>query len=251
MKKYAFIAVCAAFVLLTTGCEGWFNTIPKGTVMVKKLPQEQQTGEVEYDGILSQDAAKTISLNAVNKYYGESLTKEEIQFELLAVDRTKLEELLKRTVTSVVARPMAEWMRDFDVDPVTELEPHSGGLYYMTLTRKTEPNEVYDLVVNAKDGEVVKMIKSSWGLSDGNTRPARDVTDVANRFVQEKGSYPLSDLVLYQQVERGRITEVYYMNEDRQSLKYCVMINNRTKEIIGFSKDVMTLLSLYLGSIDE
>lgn len=260
MKKLILIAVCAVLMILTTGCEGLFNTIPKGTVMIKKIPKEQQTGEVEYEGILSQDAVKTLSLNAVNKYFGESLTKEEIQFEVMAVDQTKLNELLKRAVYGVVSRPKPE--RDFTFDPRTELEPISGGLYYITLTQTAEPYEVYDLVLNAKDGEVVKMIKASRKQSDGNTNPVRDpkvlgaanrdpkVLEAANQFVQEKGSYPLSELVLDEKIVRwGNVAEVYYMSEDKQALKYCVMVNNRTKEIVGFSKDVMTLLSYYLGSL--
>lgn len=87
MKKFVLIILCMVFA---TGCDRWFDTIQKDTVMVKKLPKEQQSSEVEYEGILSQDTVKTLSLNAVNKYFGERLAKEEIQFELLAVDRTKL-----------------------------------------------------------------------------------------------------------------------------------------------------------------
>lgn len=160
---------------------------------------------------------------------------------------------MKSTVYGVVSRPKAE--QDFTFDPDKDLEPISGGLYYMTLTRKAEPDEVYGLVLNAKDGNILKIIKAKQKKSaEVSVNPLRDprTLEAANRFMQEKSGSPLSELVLDENIVRwNNAVEVYYTSEDNQSLRYCVLVDDQTKQIVGFSKDVMTLLSYYLGSMSD
>ncbi|OAB40615.1 hypothetical protein PMSD_01565 [Paenibacillus macquariensis subsp. defensor] len=264
------VIVCAAFMILTTGCGGLFNAIEKDTVMVKKIIIEHKTNEVKYEGVLSQDAVKTLSLNAVNKYYNEKLTMGEVQFELMAVDQKKLKELLDKLEYGVISR--SKQNQGFKVNSETELNKIPSGLFYMTLTQSVDPNEVYDIVLNARDGDVIKISKVNqnpkYAYRDKNPEVVMyeevitdaevvmdgkvimdEVIGIANRFIQEKGSYVLPDLTLDKKGTRwGLVAELYYRSKDKQSLNYSVMVNVRTKQVVGFNKDVMAMLSYFSES---
>ncbi|MFE6796525.1 hypothetical protein [Paenibacillus chitinolyticus] len=250
MNKFIAVVLCTSFLVLTTGCEGLFNTVKKDTVLVKKISQEHKMSEVKYEGVLAQDTVKTLSLNAVNKTYNEKLKLEEARFELMAVDRKKLEDLLNKTEYGV--RPMLERNQKVKIDFETELNKVPGGLFYVTLTRVADPDEVYELVLNARDGEVLKVSndisrpapieKEAIVIPDGRI-------ETANRFIQEKGAYALSDLIPEEKtVRQGVVVEVYYKNKETQSLAYSVRVNLRTNQVIGFSKDIMAILGYFSDS---
>ncbi|MMZ63069.1 hypothetical protein D1872_253050 [compost metagenome] len=72
------------------------------------------------------------------------------------------------------------------------------------------------------------------------------ITPLATEFIRDKGSYPLSELTLNEDITRsGGVVELYYMSKDRDKLKYVVTFDLKRNEIVGFSKDVMALLSYY------
>ncbi|WP_130611498.1 hypothetical protein [Cohnella abietis] len=244
MKRLILVALCAALMMLATGCEGWFNSFPKDTVMKKKITKEHQTNEVEYEGVLSQDSVKTLSLNAVNKYYNENLKMDELQFELMSIDQNKLKELLQE---AHYVTPKQQLNPQLSFDYKTELDHIPGGLYYVTLTSSTDLKSIYDIVLNARDGDVMKISKTVAArvLPSAVGEKREKVFDVADRFVEEKGSYPLDELTFEPTMINwgSSVVEMYYTSKDRKSIKYCVMINASSNEIIGFSKDVMALLS--------
>ncbi|MFD0710811.1 hypothetical protein [Paenibacillus sp. GCM10027626] len=248
MRRLAVITMCTAgLMLLIAGCTPLFDAIPKDTVMIKKMPQEQPGDTIDYEGVLSQEAAKTISLNAVNRYFHQTFAKEDIQFELLAVDELKLKQFFLRT-SGVVLHPLPEAAPPMVLeDPDKLLEQIKDGLYYMTLKHEgEETEEVYDLVLNAKDGDILKLVQAGR-KKYARTQP-RDmkVLEVANQFVQEMDDYPLDELVRDEKMVRwDSIVEVYYTKQDRKSLKYSVLVDYETKKVIGFNKDVMTILSYY------
>lgn len=252
MNKLIMVIVCAVFMFLTTGCGGLFNAIEKDTVMVKKIPKEHKSNEVKYEGVLSQDAVKTLSLNAVNKYFNKKLTIDMVQFELMAIDQKELKDLLDRVAYGVDPQPKNNQGFKFDVK--TELNKYPNGLFYMTLTLSADHNEVYDIVLNAKDGDVIKIFKADqipqvvYDVKEPNVI-VDGVIEIANQFIQDKGSYSLSDLVLNEKdIRYGIVAEIYYMSKDNQSLKYSIMINSRTKQVVGFSKEVMAILSYFSRS---
>ncbi|MGD5763659.1 hypothetical protein QUU53_22490, partial [Xanthomonas citri pv. citri] len=121
-------------MIVMTGCEGWFNKIPKDTVMVKKITHENKGNEVEYEGVLSQDAVKTLSLNAVNKYYDESLSMDKLQFQLMTVDQKKINDLMNEVEPRASLQQTKEPQK-IEFNYKTELDHISGGLYYVTWTR--------------------------------------------------------------------------------------------------------------------
>lgn len=256
MNKPGFMMVVAALMLVTTGCTGFYNAIEKDTVMVKKINNEHKGSETSYEGVLSQDAVKTLSVNAVNKYFDVGLTVDEFQFELMAVDQKKFKDLLVKMAYAMNSRAESELKSDTEsdlkVDAEAELNKIPGGLFYMTLTRVSNPDEVYDLVLNARDGDVLKISKviMKEARSEKNKAVVLDeIIETANRFIQDKGSYALSDLVLEDKTIRwGVIAELYYKRKDNQTLGYSIMVDYRMEQVVGFNKDLMAMLNYYSGS---
>ncbi|WP_289355583.1 hypothetical protein [Paenibacillus sp. S-12] len=249
MKKWIVAFMCMAFLVLLTGCEDWFNAIPKDKVMVKQIMKENPGIEPEYEGVLSQETAKTLSLQAINKYYEMNVTMNELRFESVYVDQNKLNDLLNSP------RPQEEPVVYYGDKVLPDqiyyrdkalLDQIPRGLYYVTLTQSVKPNEVYDVVLNAKDGDIVK-ISRSGGKQSRAQEIARDkVFDIANRFIQEEGSYPLSELTLNQDMTRWGMdgeAEVFYTSKDNQTLTYSVTVSFHMYGVSGFSKEIMALLS--------
>lgn len=248
MNKLILVIIFASFMILGTGCQGVFDTIPKETVMVKQIIRVNETNEAEYEGVLSQDAVKTLSLNAVNKYFDENLTMDEFQFELVVIDQNKFEVLLSEAEYGIVSKARPAVIPELKLNDQTEFSPYSGGLYYTTLTKLTDPDEVYDIVLNARDGDVIKVVRAGTirNFSSISEEDKEKAIALATKFIQDKGSYPLSDLSLNEGVIRwGSVVELYYMSKDGDKLKYAVNVNLRRNEVVGFSKDVMALLSYY------
>lgn len=253
MNKIILVMICAVFMFLTTGCGGLFNAIEKDTVMVKKVSNEHKSNEVKYEGVLSQDAVNTLSLNAVNKYFNQKLNMDRVQFELMSIDQKELKDLLDKVEYGVDPQPKLN--QGFKFDMKTELNKYPDGLFYMTLTLSADRNEVYDIVLNAKDGDVIKIFKVDQlpqvVFNDKETNVIMDgVIEIANQFIQDNGSYPLSDLILDEKDIRlvGNVAEMYYMSEDNVSLRYSIMIDSSTKQVVGFNKEVMAMLSYFSKS---
>lgn len=252
MNKRILVMVLAALAIISTGCGNVLDRTPKDTVMVKKITKETGSNDVEYEGVLSQEAVKTLSLNAVNKYLEKSLTIDELQFELMAIDQHKFRELLNEAEYGVDPRPeraqVIEQGAKAKLDYQTELDDISGGLYYITLTRLSDPSEVYDIVLNAKDGDVIKL--SEVGVvrapSSSSQSEREKIIALANAFIDIEGSYPLSELSLNEDITIwDSVVELYYTSKEDKKLKYCVTVNVRQNKVVGFSKDVMALLSYY------
>ncbi|RXZ83221.1 hypothetical protein EBB07_07805 [Paenibacillaceae bacterium] len=252
MNKLILLIIGAAFMILSTGCGSVFDTIPKNTVLVKKIIQDPKGDEIEYEGVLSQDAVKTLSLQAVNKYFGENLTLDELQFELMAIDQNKFKDLLReasfrstRQMKDDKSAPYPDEEHQYPPEYKKELDQMSGGLYYTTLTKSTNPIEAYDIVLNARDGEVMKISRIGPSRTPPSDNNKEKVFDIVDKFIKEKGSYKPSELSLKDMTYWGNVGELYYTGKDSDKIKYCVMVNWPTSEVIGFSKDVMALLNLY------
>ncbi|MEK0314689.1 hypothetical protein [Cohnella sp. 56] len=243
MRKYMMLLLYSALLLPVTGCQSWFNSIPKDTVMVKKIVQEHQSSEIEYEGVLSQNAVKTLSVQAVYKFLNIKLAPDHVQFEIMAVDQNKLKELLKETV-QVDRRAAAEGMSRQSRSFTSDIQAITGGLYYVTLTSSDVPGESYDIVLNAKDGDVLKVLRSYRESRAMPSSSEQQIFDLANRFIEQHGSDPLAELTpQLDLIRRGANVELYFTSKDNKTLKYCVVVNSGSNAVVGFSKDVMALLS--------
>ncbi|MBD8497903.1 hypothetical protein [Paenibacillus arenosi] len=256
MNKLNLVVTCVLLMILGTGCQGVFDTIPKETVMVKPIHRTNAANEAKYEGVLSQDTVKTLSLNAVNKYFDKKLTLNEIQLEMQIIDQNKFKALISEAeyglIPIVEPAPALEVKRaevpKRKLNDQTELASYSDGLFYTTLTKMNDPNEIYDIVLNARDGDVVKAARAGTlrDLSSTSEEDNEKVIALATTFIQEKGSYPLSELSLNEDMIRwGSVVELYYMSKDGDKLMYTVSVDLRRNEVVGFSKDVMALLSYY------
>ncbi|MGO4548509.1 hypothetical protein AB4Z29_27345 [Paenibacillus sp. 2TAB23] len=244
MRKYGIIMLFTVSITLLTGCQGWFNSNPKDTVMVKNIPQVHQDNELEYEGVLSQDAVKTLSIQAVNTYFEKKLVIDLVQFEILAIDQNKLKELLNEA--EITSQPMQRRTQQNQMPFTSELSAISGGLYNVTLTSSDAPAVAYDIVLNAKDGDILKIFCSYRETRAVPGESDEKVFEYADRFIEEYGDYPLSELTKQMNMTRwGPAVEVYYTSKEDKDLKYCVMIDFGSNAFVGFSKDVMALLSYY------
>lgn len=258
MKRYCGMAVSIVTMLLISGCQGWFNVIPKDTVMVKEIIQEQKPDEIDYEGVLSQSAAESLGLNAVNKYFGQKLQMEQAQFEVAMIDQAKLKELYKEA-SIVAAMPLPEEMlsperpssdqssgRSSSQRTVltSDISAITKGLYYVTLTTNTAPMEYYEIVLNAKDGDVLRILRSVREPQSRSLQQNSKFIDVANRFIEEHGSYPLSELKYQTQLDRSTTNlELYYTSKDDKTMRYCIVVDPVRNEVIGFSKNIMAFFS--------
>ncbi|MBE1443013.1 hypothetical protein [Paenibacillus sp. OAS669] len=243
MKKLSVLIVFAAFMILTTGCGTFYTTIDKDTVMVKKINNEDKRSEVQYEAALSQDTAKTLSVKAVNKYFNENFTVDKFKFELMVVDQNKLKDTVENSVNSQLNQKDKE---DFE----TELNKVPDGLFYLTLTGSYSRDGVYDVVLNARTGDVLKIFKypnadGSKGI-DGSVSNEQ-IIKTADRFIQAEGSYAISDLTMDLRTIRSYWAEVYYRSNNGKSLKYHVIVQLKDMKVLGFNKDLMAMLNYYTG----
>ncbi|WP_052759742.1 hypothetical protein [Paenibacillus sp. DMB20] len=201
---------------------------------------------------------KTLSLNAVNKYFDENLTKDELQFELAVIDQNKFKVMLNEADKGLVVMPtgVPKVVPKLKVNDQIDFASYSSGVYYTTLTKSTHPNEGYLIVLNAKDGDIIRAVRRRETIQDDARSTVEDdllvkyymnkVAPLATEFIRDKGSYPLSELTLNEDMTRsGGVVELYYMSKDGDKLKYAVTADLKRNEIVGFSKDVMALLSYY------
>lgn len=243
MKKLNVLIVSATFMILTTGCGTFYTTIEKDTVMVKKINNEDKRSDVQYEGSLSQETAKTLSVKAVNKYFNENFTVDEFKFELTVVDQNKLKDLVKNSVS-----PQQNQKDKEDIE--TELNKVPNGLFYLTLTGSSNRDGLYDVVLNARNGDVLKIFK--YPNNDGRksidgSESIEQIKKAADRFIQGEGSYAFSDLTMDLRTIRPYWAEVYYRSNDGKSLKYHVVVQLKDMQVLGFNKDLMAMLNYSTG----
>lgn len=245
MKKFIVGIGFMGFMMLLMGCDGFFNVVKKDTVMVKKINAAHEKNEVEYEGVLSMDTIQMLSLNAVDKYFDEKLTKNEMEFELMKIDANNLWEML--TLLS---------KQDAVIDVQTELDKVPNGLFEIILSRQANPKEEYHLILNAQNGDVLKASKwmnylkggeiQLYFRNEGLEENQKEELAIVNQFIQEKGNYPLSDLTLIGSVGWGEaIVEYYYMYKDDPKVSYSIVVNEETKQVMEFSKDLMAILNYF------
>lgn len=224
-------------LILLPGCGGWLQSIPKDTVMIRPLPEERKSEEAAYEGVLSQEAVKTLSLEAVSRYYEVQLTMDELQFELSVIDSNKLEGLLSAPQEA----------RRQNLDMKMEIDHLPVGLYFVTLTRTAaEQFAIYELVLSAADGDVLRIDREERIASVPLPTERKDVLEIVERFIREKEEGFLNDMEVNAKMSRwGTETTLFYTNNDQTALKYSVTVNTVTNRVTGFSKDVMALLRYY------
>ncbi|MGO4370854.1 hypothetical protein [Paenibacillus sp. 2TAB19] len=245
MRMIATLLVVSIFSMLLAGCGSFYSSIPKNTVMVKKINQDKPAEEVEYNGVLSEESVKMLSVNAVNKYFGHNLSVDDILIETTSMDQQQIKAVLADATNDMKMK------LGFLVEYKEQLGEVANGIYMSTIVNKYDSEDIYGVVMNAKDGEVV-------GLSrvDAEKRPTSvdkkfDINGMvakADQFIETMGDYTQSALEWDDSYYlSGYVTELYYKKKDSDVVELSVLINTLTGEVVGFYKDIMTILQLWIG----
>ncbi|GEM_PF-3540266 len=248
MKKFIpLLLVCLIFPLLA-GCSSLYNPFPKNTVMVKTLEAKEQF-KVQDDALLSEETIKSLGINAVKKYYGHQLSKDNVEFELLSIDYSKLKKLLATTTSNL---DLDQNILDSYIE---QLNKASSGLYFITITNLFNEYDVYGITINPINGEILgaTMVKNfaDVKISEKNTRiDEKKLIQLAKQFADENElintAIDASQIRVNQSM--NGLSELYYISEDRQELFYCT-INYIENKVVDFSKDVMA--ALHIANLDS
>ncbi|UVI28570.1 hypothetical protein [Paenibacillus spongiae] len=235
--------IMMAACLLLTGCSSFYTSIAKDTVMVKKINQEAQPAEVEYNGVLSEDTLRSLSVSAVNSHYGHNLSLEDVQFEGFAMDQAQIKQLL--------ARDGRQYKTDqsFLVEYKTQLAKVSKGIYILSVMNKYNATDLYNVVMNAADGDVIGISKVDFvktAVKDKGSRALRldELAIIAEPFIANMDGYEpdgleLDDTSLYM---IGEKTELRYKAKGTDDIVLSLLIDLETRKVTGFYKDIMTAL---------
>jgi len=251
MRKLALIGAMLSMMGLLAGCTGIFNQIPKNTVLVKKMPSEVVPDETKFEGVISKETAKIVALNGVNKYFDEHFTMDGLVMEVIPIEENVINGWLEKVdYGSSQARPSEVAAPRVMPDPApaqrAELASIIGGLYRVVITKETEPQEKFEVFLIAKDGEILKVSRTGTRQSASSQADKQvNVIELASKFIEQKGVYPLSELKLLEDSTRRGVVELYYTGRTDRDVKYSVMVSTIEGKVFGFSKDVMALLGFY------
>ncbi|NIK75071.1 hypothetical protein FHS15_000169 [Paenibacillus castaneae] len=260
MKRLNRAILCATIIVLLSGCSGYFDTIEKNKVMVKKLNEEQTKGEASYGDLLSLETVNTLSINAVNKYFDKKLKEDDVQIDIRVVDQENLRHLLENLED---AAPRPEGSKSILFDTETNLKEVPSGLFYVDLGDKTDSTIQYDLVLNARDGKVLqvkeqiapkvivspksRVINPIIEIDNSDSNRLDKVIEIATRFIKEKDGSTSVNLALGEKSMRweGTVVELFIKDEHDESSLYSVFVDINTNTVVGFNRDLMVMLSFF------
>lgn len=255
MKRLHIAFLYAIILALMSGCSGYFNNIDKNKVMVKTISKEQTKEEVSYGDLLSLETVNTLSVNAVNKYFDKKLKEEDVQIDLKVVDQEDLRHLFVRLEYGVAPRP--EGNKSIDLE--AKLKEVPSGLFYVNLGVITDSTIQYNLVINARDGNVLQVkqqINPQVVQEKQHTRVEAynresikmdKVIDSAERFVKEKAGLTSISPQSGEDSMRWRdtVVELFFKDEHNESFIYSVLVDMNTNTVMGFNKGLLVMLSLF------
>ncbi|MFC4812151.1 hypothetical protein [Paenibacillus sp. GCM10023250] len=236
MNRLALLLVSAAFLVAMTGCGSLIDPVPKNVYRVKTFKEGHPNHETAISGgVLSIETAKSLGLNAVEKYLGNRLSPDDARFEVTAVDVQALKELVEQQM-----RPDEKKQAETKLNEVPE------GLFYLTIISPN--NERYGLVLNAGTGDVLKISDDTQAGTESAGIPGDKAisaySELANQFLVEKG---LSSSGLW--ADGGLFVEAreaaYYCirSTEDDSLDYLIEVDIAENQVTGFSKDIMAMLT--------
>lgn len=244
MNGLKLFIVCSAFLIVLTGCNGLYQSIDKDTVMVKKITKEQTSGKVEYEGVLSEDAMITLSINAINKYFGNNLSVDDIVSELALMNQQEIKLML-----ADLTKKYNRLNQKFLVEYKSQLSKVPAGIYFVYIANKYDPSDAYSVAVNPRDGDIVSIssnfVKVITEKQKNQKGDQAEFKKIADDFVKGMNDIRLSDLELdfNEDVnEWGSAAELFYKSKDDQSIALCVSIDMNSKQVVGFYKDIMAVL---------
>lgn len=243
MKKFIpLLVVCFIFPLLA-GCSSLYNPYPKNTVMIKNLEAKEQF-KVQDDALLSEETIKSLGINAINKYFNNHLSKDNVEFELQSIDYSDIKKLLA-SATSYLNLD-----QDILDSYIEQLNKVSSGLYFITITNVFNEYDIYGITINPSNGEILRATKAKnfaeVKVSEEDARVDDEkLVQLAKQFADEKElintAIDASQIRVYQTM--NGLSELYYISDDRKVMFY-FMINYVKNEVVDFSKDVLAAIQI-------
>lgn len=241
-------SILAAFfsLIVLTGCGSFYSGITKDTVMVKKINQEKPVEEVNYDGVLSEETVQTLMINTINQKFQNNLSLDDILIEMTYMDQQAIKVLLAD------ATRKTELERGFLVEYKEQLDNVASGMYMATILNRYNTNEMYGVVINARDGELLGLSRSSvYGSAPVEPKAPSlnqdELENAAKKILNGMGDYGDAELKVEEGFYFRGIVDLYYMKDGQ--IVVSLQMNDKTGEMVGFYRGVMTVLQYMMGKI--
>lgn len=236
MRKCKILICILTFVLLS-GCSSYYQSIPKDTVMVKKIAQVSSENKIKNPGVLSEETVKTLSLNAINKLFDTNFSFEDVNIQANLFDLKQIKSMLY------------SFLGDSDVDPLvqykTELSTISNGLFSVSVTNQYTAQVQYTIMIDATNGDVLEVQKYVGSHASNNTGVATS-DEIIGTAKQLLGQIEGIDLLDYEQpriLKERKQALVVFENKKTKNDGVILSFDVKTKELWSYSKDITTILS--------
>lgn len=230
---------CAMFL---SGCGSYYQPIAKDTVMVKKLNQVSPDPKREYSGAISEDTAKTLSVEAVNRLFDTHLPVEELSLELKASSLQQVKNTLQTMMRETNADPAVLYKAELDAIP--------NGIYRVVISNRGNRYVQYIVVLNARDGEVLEIGEyiGNEPASGKRTKPGKEeALSIAWQYLKRLEDVHPDEWELGEQTVLGdeRYGILFLRHKLNKSKQYVVTLDLTSKKVMGVSKGIMTVLSYF------
>lgn len=235
-----------AVPLLLSGCSGFYNPIPKDTVMVKQLEAYEEF-KVKDDALLSEETIKILSLNAVGKYFDHPMDLANVNIEMYYMDNDELKMLLANKTSYL------NLDREILDVYVSQLNKISHGLYFAQITNVFNEYDFYVITINPINGDILGASNVDYPDVKMNDKRLTDeeLIQQVKQFIEQKQ-------IVEDQIDYSKITvhhrtngfsEMFYMSEDGLVI-FRVAINRNTNKVLDFSKDILAAIHMAANNND-
>lgn len=249
MNMARLIVVGLVFVLLLSGCSAsaYYQPIPKDTVMVKKIAQVTPEQKQESPGALSEEVIHTLSVNAINKYYNTNFSLEDLDIEVNTLELKQIKNMLYSFKGRADPDPLVQYKE--------ELEDIPNGLYSVLATNSYDTSNQYAVMLDAEDGEIQEIQTYEFyelKVQPGSSPNKDEVIATAKQLLEQIGDIKLDELDLEEPMLIEEVTPgmVIFQNKQTKKPQVVLSFNVETKQLIGFSQNIMVVLSYpYLADL--
>lgn len=243
MKKWITLMLAVLVLPLLAGCSILYNPYPKNVVMVKKLAATEPFIEHD-DALLSEETLKSLSINAIYKYFDQKLSKDNVKFEMRNLAYDDIKEFLMSATSNL------DLSQDILDSYIEHLNKASSGYCLIQITNLFNQYDAYGIMINPINGEIMGVVTANDSINGKSFEKNARIDDeqliqIAKQFVDEKelGITPIDPNQIRVYQTRNEMSELYYTSEDRQVLFYW-RINYVDNKVVDFSKDLIAAIQI-------
>ncbi|MEE0428184.1 MAG: hypothetical protein UDF80_10055, partial [Turicibacter sp.] len=173
MRKIIFILGC----LFLSGCSRLFNTIQLDTLMSQKIETNALDISSNYNGIVSVDTIKDISIKAVNSYLQKSLQLDNVAIAVQFYESETMENLILEWKHKPYLFSFSEEVIDSLNDELSE------GIFIVEMKGETYD---YQVILTASSGQLLEIDDCSKGtrFSDGDKVEVEEVIAMCQNYIE-------------------------------------------------------------------